>query len=73
MPATIKELGAWKARYEEVKGWNCNSSKFITFGSVPNDLQSFVRFIETKAKREVVFVSTHPGIDEGMLRVRHGA
>ncbi len=49
MPATIKELGEWKARYENVKGWNCDSSKFITFGSVPNDLQSFVRFIETKA------------------------
>jgi len=58
MPATIQEFGEWKALYEKQTGWNCDTSKFITFGSVPDDLQSFVRMIETKAQREVVFVST---------------
>ena len=38
MPATIREFGEWKALYENVDGWKCDSSKFITFGAVPDNL-----------------------------------
>ena len=73
MPATIKEFGEWKATYEDIPGWKHDTQKAITFGSVPNDLQSFVRMIERRARHEVVFVSTSNTMEDGMIRVRHGA
>ena len=73
MPATISEFGEWKASYETVTGWGKDTTKEITFGGTPDDLQSFVRLLEQKIKKEVVFVSTSHEMEEGMLRVRHGA
>ena len=73
MPCNIRELGSWKAKYQKMHGWEEDTQKLITFGSVPDELQTFVRQIETKVKAEVVFVSTNAKEDEGMIRVRHGA
>lgn len=72
MPATITEFGEWKAIYKSLPGWQQETNHAITFGSLPDDLQSFVRLVEQQAKHEVVFVSTSHQMEEGMIRVRHG-
>jgi len=58
MPASIKEFGEWKAIYKQVPGWEHDTQKAITFGSVPDNLQSFVRQIEKNVRQEIVFIST---------------
>ena len=73
MPATIKEFGEWKAIYQNVHGWKKDTEKAIMFGSLPDDLQSVVKLIEKKVRKEIVFISTSNDMNQGMIRVRHGS
>ena len=72
MPCSLKELGSWKPTYEQFSGWGSDTQKAITFGDVPDELQTFIRRVEKKVKNEVVFISTNAKDNEGMVRVRHG-
>jgi len=70
IPATIKEFGTLEANYEVLKGWKTDTRKIRRFDELPDAAQSFVKFIEQKTKKEVVFVSTSADEEEGMLRTR---
>ena len=72
MPASIFELGDWNAIYEKIPGWRQDTQESVTFGGVPNEMQTFIRILENKCKMEVSFVSTSELMEQGMLRVRHG-
>lgn len=70
MPATMKEFIDVEAEYVTLQGWKQDTSKCKRFDELPTQAQSFVKFIEKKTKKEVVFVSTSAEENEGMLRTR---
>jgi len=69
-PATIREYGTWTAEYTVLKGWKQDTRGCTRFADLPTNAQSFVKFIEKKSGKEVVFVSTSSDEDTGMLRTR---
>lgn len=70
MPSTIAEYASWTAQYETLKGWKKDTRNCKRFADLPTNAQSFVKFIEKKTRKEIVFVSVSSDPDEGLLRTR---
>jgi len=70
MPSTIVEYASWTAQYETLKGWKKDTRDCKRFEDLPTNAQSFVKFIEKKTRKEIVFVSVSSDPDEGLLRTR---
>jgi adenylosuccinate synthase len=70
LPATMKEFSKVEAEYTTLKGWQKDTTQCKTLADLPTEAQSFVKFIEQKARIEVSYISTSADEDEGMIRTR---
>lgn len=66
---SIKEVPSYitneiKPNYEYTTGWNRDLPKSNDYGTLPQELKSFVELIETKTKAKVTLVSVGPGREE---------
>lgn len=46
--------------YEDIKGWNCDTTKLSSFDDAPNELKSYVSYLEQKLDVPITVVSVGP-------------
>lgn len=46
--------------YEEIKGWNCDTTKLTSFEDAPNELKDYVHYLEQKLEVPITVVSVGP-------------
>ena len=46
--------------YEEVKGWNCDTTKLSSFDDAPSELKDYVQYLEQKLEVPITVVSVGP-------------
>ena len=46
--------------YEDIKGWNCDLTKLTSYDDAPNELKSYVHYLEQKLEVPVTVVSVGP-------------
>lgn len=46
--------------YEEIKGWNCDTTKLTSFESAPQELKDYVHYLEQKLEVPIATVSVGP-------------
>lgn len=71
LPPTIYQFGNLKPIYETLEGWQTDTRNAVTFGELPEQAQTFIRFIEQTTQKEISFISTNAEYDVGMVRTRH--
>lgn len=46
--------------YEEIKGWNCDTTKLSSFDDAPSELKDYVEYLEQKLEVPITVVSVGP-------------
>ena len=46
--------------YEEIKGWNCDTTKLTSYDDAPQELKSYVSYLEQKLEVPISVVSVGP-------------
>jgi adenylosuccinate synthase len=46
--------------YEDIKGWNCDTTKLTSFDDAPVELKSYVSYLEQKLEVPITIVSVGP-------------
>jgi adenylosuccinate synthase len=57
-----------KPVYESFKGWNNSCTECTTFADLPEEMKSYIRFVEKYLKVPVRFVSTGPGREQILVQ-----
>lgn len=67
-PDVAEDLALAQPIYEELPGWNTNTSGITEFGDLPPLAQAYVRRLEELLEVPVVLISTGPRREETILR-----
>ena len=57
-----------KPVYESFKGWNNSCTECTTFAELPEEMKTYIRFVEKYLKVPVRFVSTGPGREQILVQ-----
>ena len=63
-PLSSNLVGAIEPIYEEMDGWNCNTSGMKKLSQLPNEARKYVDRIEKFLETKVILISTGPERDE---------
>jgi adenylosuccinate synthase len=66
MPASLHDLNNAKPQYEEIEGWNQDTSGVRRFEDLPQQAQRFVHRIEDILETPVCLVSVGPERDQAI-------
>lgn len=62
------DSGELKPVYESFKGWNNSCAEITTFAGLPDEMKSYIRFVEKYLKVPVRFISTGPGREQILVQ-----
>ena len=63
-PLSSNLVGAIEPIYEEMDGWNCNTSGMKKLSQLPNEARKYVDRIEKFLETKVILISTGPEREE---------
>lgn len=67
LPFRLDE-GVLEPVYESFKGWNNSCADCVTFADLPEEMKTYIRFVEKYLKVPVRFVSTGPGREQILVQ-----
>ena len=67
-PTSLKKLGQCHPVYEELPGWQCDTSKATTFEELPVNAQKYISRIEELSGVPVKIVAVGPKRSETIIR-----
>ena len=67
-PTSLKKLGQCQPVYEELPGWQCDTSKATTFAELPATAQKYINRIEELTGVKVKIVAVGPKRSETIIR-----
>ena len=67
-PTSLKKLGQCQPVYEELPGWQCDTSKATTFEELPENAQKYINRIEELTGVKVKIVAVGPKRSETIIR-----
>lgn len=67
-PTSLKKLGQCHPVYEELPGWQCDTSKAMTFEELPENAQKYINRIEELTGVKVKIVAVGPKRSETIIR-----
>jgi len=50
--------------YEDIKGWNCDTTKLFSFNDAPKELKSYVSYLEDRLEVPITIISVGPDRDQ---------
>ncbi len=60
LPATLSDLAACKPIYEEVKGWQSNTTSINTYEDLPHEAKAYLKRLEELLETPIVMISVSP-------------
>ncbi len=67
-PANLELLEQCEVVYEELKGWEADTTGVKTFEDLPREAREYVKFIEERVGVRVKFIGTGPGREDLIFR-----
>ncbi len=60
LPATLSDLAACEPVYEEVEGWQCNTSGITNYDDLPAAAKAYLKRLETLLETPIAMISVSP-------------
>ena len=66
-PASLKVLGQVEPVYEELPGWQCDTTKVRKYADLPENARRYLERLSQVAGIEIGIVSVGPGRDQTII------
>ncbi|HZU04131.1 MAG TPA: adenylosuccinate synthase, partial [Ktedonobacteraceae bacterium] len=60
LPATLSDLAACEPVYEEVEGWQCNTTDICSYERLPNAAKAYLKRLEELLETPIAMISVSP-------------
>lgn len=60
LPATLSDLAACEPVYEEVEGWQCNTTDICSYEGLPNAAKAYLKRLEELLETPIAMISVSP-------------